>query len=127
MEGLGINMSSTEHTRDDDAENSPTPTSTLAVDASPELGDEQQQHVLHGNGGQGDHSGDGERADEEGGEAEEDEEPKLKYTRLTSSLGNVYRNGDATSAALVAGDKLVLGTHNGNIVFLPFVPIDMLN
>ena len=36
-----------------------------------------------------------------------DEEPKLKYTRLTSSLGAVYRNGDATSSFMAAGDKLV--------------------
>lgn len=36
-----------------------------------------------------------------------DDEPKLKYSRLTSSLGPVYRNGDATSSFLVAGDKMV--------------------
>jgi hypothetical protein len=40
-------------------------------------------------------------------EEEEDEEPKLKYARLTQHLGPVYRNGDATSAFLVAGDKMV--------------------
>ena len=40
-------------------------------------------------------------------EDEADEEPKLKYTRLTSSLAPVYRNGDATSTFLVAGDKMV--------------------
>lgn len=44
---------------------------------------------------------------EEDEEEEEDEEPKLKYARLTSSLGPVYRNGDATSAFMVAGDKMV--------------------
>jgi hypothetical protein len=44
-------------------------------------------------------------ADEDDDEA--DEEPKLKYSRLTSSLGPVYRNGDATSSFLVAGDKMV--------------------
>lgn len=37
----------------------------------------------------------------------EEEEPKLKYTRLTSTLGPVYRNGDATSSFMVAGDKMV--------------------
>lgn len=37
----------------------------------------------------------------------EDEEPKLKYARLTAHLLPVYRNGDATSAFLVAGDKMV--------------------
>lgn len=38
---------------------------------------------------------------------EEEGEPRLKYTRLTDTLGPVYRNGDATSAFTVAGDKLV--------------------
>ena len=45
--------------------------------------------------------------EEEDGEDEEEEEPKLKYTRLTGSLSSVYRGGDATSAFLVAGDKMV--------------------
>lgn len=45
--------------------------------------------------------------DDEGEEEEEEEEPKLKYARLTSYLAPVYRNGDATSAFLVAGDKMV--------------------
>jgi hypothetical protein len=51
--------------------------------------------------------------DDDDGESDDDdeddteEEPKLKYTRLTSSLGPVYRNGDATSAFMVAGDKMV--------------------
>ncbi|KAF2018335.1 vacuolar assembly protein-like protein [Aaosphaeria arxii CBS 175.79] len=53
--------------------------------------------------------------EDEDTEDEADEEPKLKYTRLTSSLGPVYRNGDATSTFLVAGDKMIVGTHNGNI------------
>lgn len=38
---------------------------------------------------------------------DEDEEPRLKYARLTTNLGSLYRNGDATSAFLVAGDKMV--------------------
>lgn len=46
---------------------------------------------------------DAEDEDDEGDE----EEPKLKYARLTSHLVPVYRNGDATSAFLVAGDKMV--------------------
>ena len=49
-------------------------------------------------------------ADEE--DEEEDEEPKLKYASLTKSQGAVYRNGDATSTFLVAGDKMV--THCTN-------------
>jgi hypothetical protein len=36
-----------------------------------------------------------------------DEEPKLKYSRLTSNLLPIYRNGDATSSFMVAGDKMV--------------------
>jgi hypothetical protein len=63
-------------------------------------------------------NGDGDTADEnetEGHESDEeedddedeDDEPKLKYARLTGSLGQVYRNGDATSTFLVAGDKMV--------------------
>ena len=50
----------------------------------------------------------GENEDEgEGSEGEEDEEPRLKYASLTKHLNPVYRNGDATSAFLVAGDKMV--------------------
>lgn len=47
-----------------------------------------------------------EEDDGEDEEDEEDDEPKLKYARLTGSLAAVYRNGDATSAFLVAGDKM---------------------
>lgn len=54
--------------------------------------------------------------DDEDEEDEEDDEPKLKYARLTQHMSAVYRNGDATSAFLVAGDKMIVGTHNGNIV-----------
>lgn len=47
--------------------------------------------------------------DEEASEddEDEDEEPRLKYASLTKHLKPVYRNGDATSAFLVAGDKMV--------------------
>lgn len=48
-----------------------------------------------------------ENEEEEDDEDEEDEEPKLKYASLTKSQGPVYRNGDAASAFLVAGDKMV--------------------
>ena len=53
------------------------------------------------------HESEGDDEGEEDTEDEAEEEPKLKYTRLTSSLGPVYRNGDATSTFLVAGDKMV--------------------
>lgn len=45
--------------------------------------------------------------DEEDESDEEDEEPRLKYAYLTKHLKSVYRNGDATSTFLVAGDKMV--------------------
>lgn len=44
---------------------------------------------------------------EEEDDSGEEEEPKLKYARMTGHLAPVYRNGDATSAFLVAGDKMV--------------------
>ncbi|TLD17132.1 uncharacterized protein PgNI_00747 [Pyricularia grisea] len=53
--------------------------------------------------------------DEDEDDDEEEEEPRLKYTRLTQNLGAVYKNGDATSSFLVAGDKMIIGTHSGNI------------
>jgi hypothetical protein len=40
-------------------------------------------------------------------EEEEEEEPRLKYAPLTKHLTSLYRNGDASSAFLVAGDKMV--------------------
>ncbi|KAL8640299.1 MAG: hypothetical protein Q9228_002764 [Teloschistes exilis] len=39
-------------------------------------------------------------------EEEEDEEPRLKYASVTKHIKPVYRNGDATSAFLVGGDKM---------------------
>lgn len=45
--------------------------------------------------------------DEEEDEDDEDEEPRLKYARLTQNLAGVYKNADATSSFLVAGDKMV--------------------
>ncbi|TDZ15273.1 Vacuolar protein sorting-associated protein 41-like protein [Colletotrichum orbiculare MAFF 240422] len=53
--------------------------------------------------------------DEDDEDDDEDDEPRLKYARLTQHLGPIYRNGDATSAFLVAGDKMIIGTHNGAI------------
>ncbi|CAI4215558.1 unnamed protein product [Parascedosporium putredinis] len=57
----------------------------------------------------------GDEDEEEDEEDDEDEEPTLKYARLTQHLRTVYRNGDATSSFLVAGDKMIVATHNGNI------------
>ncbi|KAK2772776.1 Vacuolar protein sorting-associated protein 41 [Emmonsiellopsis sp. PD_33] len=54
-------------------------------------------------------------SEEESDEEEEDDEPRLKYASLTKNINSVYRNGDATSSFLAAGDKMIVGTHNGNI------------
>nr|XP_036582120.1 vacuolar assembly [Colletotrichum truncatum]KAF6790780.1 vacuolar assembly [Colletotrichum truncatum] len=53
--------------------------------------------------------------DDDEDDDDEDEEPRLKYARLTQHLGPIYRNGDATSSFLVAGDKMIIGTHNGTV------------
>ena len=47
-----------------------------------------------------------EDAEDEDAEDEE-EEPQLKYASLTRAQGALYRNADAASAFLVAGDKMV--------------------
>lgn len=44
--------------------------------------------------------------DEEDDGQEEEEEPRLKYATLTKNVSSLYRNGDATSTFLVAGDKM---------------------
>jgi hypothetical protein len=53
----------------------------------------------------GETSDEGEDEEEDADGAEE--EPQLKYHRLTPNLSSVYRSGDATSCFLVSGDKMV--------------------
>ena len=53
--------------------------------------------------------------DEDEEEEEEEEEPRLKYAHLTKTVSQLYRGGDGASAFLAAGDKMVVGTLNGNI------------
>lgn len=57
---------------------------------------------------------------------DEEEEPRLKYTRLTRNLGGVYRNGDAVSASVVFGERMITGTHNGNIHILTLPSLSTL-
>lgn len=64
---------------------------------------QKDRQDAEGGRAQGGQEDDGE--DEEGDD--DDEEPRLKYARVTSSLGSLYRNGDATSTFLAAGDKMV--------------------
>jgi len=56
--------------------------------------------------------------EEEDDEEEEEEEPRLEYTSITKKLTAIYRNGDATSTFLVAGDKMVsfIGRIEGSTV-----------
>jgi len=69
----------------------------------PDDGDNEEDG--DGDGGRDDDSDDDNDSDVDS-DADGDE-PKLKYSRLTGALGPVYRNGDATSAFVVAGDKMV--------------------
>lgn len=50
---------------------------------------------------------DADEDEDENEDEDEEDEPRLKYTSLTKNLRLLYRNGDATSAFLVAGDKMV--------------------
>lgn len=88
----GTNESGEEHHRDD----RPTPTEDGQGSHN---GDEEDDHD--------DGDDDDEDEDEDSEEDEDDEEPRLKYAYLTKHLGSVYRNGDATSSFLTAGDKMV--------------------
>ena len=86
----GTNESGEEHHRDD----RPTPTE----DGQGSHNSDKEDH---------DDEDDDEDEDEDSEEDEDDEEPRLKYAYLTKHLGSVYRNGDATSSFLTAGDKMV--------------------
>jgi vacuolar protein sorting-associated protein 41 len=83
------------------------------AETSDDQGDTKNAKGKELEGGEGGDAADEETVDESDVEEEddddegEDDEPKLKYARLTSHLLPVYRNGDATSAFLVAGDKMV--------------------
>ena len=67
-----------------------------------------------------------EENDDDDDEEEEEGEPKLKYAKLTGSLTNLYRNGDSTSTFTIAGDKMVVGTHNGNVHILTMPALQTL-
>jgi hypothetical protein len=79
----------------------PKPKSSKAQSSEDEGDTDEEEEEEDGDDGE-DEEGD-EDEDDEG----EEEEPKLKYARLTPHLGPVYRNGDATSAFFVGGDKMV--------------------
>ncbi|CAG8269873.1 unnamed protein product [Penicillium salamii] len=92
-----------------------TPTDTLRSRSSTHTTQgtrDQSSRQSHSSSSNGDE--DDEEVDDEE-DSDEEEEPRLKYAYLTKHLGSVYRNGDATSSFLVAGDKMIVGTHNGNV------------
>ncbi|KAJ5925703.1 hypothetical protein N7454_008342 [Penicillium verhagenii] len=102
-------------------ENDATTRSRSPSDTNPHEHDRRHQSSEDESGGSDDGDEDeGEDAEET---EDEDEEPKLKYAYLSKHLGSVYRNGDATSTFLVAGDKMIVGTHNGviHVLLLPFL------
>lgn len=63
-----------------------------------------RRHQDSDNGSEGSGATEDQSSDDED---DEDDEPRLKYAYLTKHLGSIYRNGDATSTFLVAGDKMV--------------------
>ncbi|KAF9871259.1 vacuolar assembly [Colletotrichum karsti] len=102
---------------DNDGDGGPAPASVAGQKAEKKP---QDQHAEHEEEDDDEDDDDEEEDDDDDDEEDdddddEDEEPRLKYARLTQHLGPIYRNGDATSAFLVAGDKMIIGTHNGTI------------
>ncbi|KAK4497025.1 hypothetical protein PRZ48_011474 [Zasmidium cellare] len=67
--------------------------------------------------------------DEDDEEEEEEDEPKLKYAKLSDKLVSVYKastHGNSTSAFSVAGDKMVVGTHNGSVYVFGIPAMDSI-
>lgn len=86
----------------------------------PEGRHESEQHHDSDDGSEEDDGEDEEEEEDE--DEEEEEEPRLKYACLTRHLPSLYRNGDATSAFIVGGDKMVFSSNchdlsMGDIVF----------
>jgi vacuolar protein sorting-associated protein 41 len=59
-------------------------------------------------------------------EDDEDEEPRLKYANLTKNLGSLYKNGEMASSFFVAGEKLIIATHQGNINVLAMPTLETM-
>ena len=76
------------------------------ADQDESVDEEESTHVNNGKPENANRE-EGEASEGEASEEDEDEEPRLKYASLTKHLTPVYRNGDATSTFLVAGDKMV--------------------
>lgn len=87
-------------------EKSPAPTAANDArdDSTPQVTAEEQNNDEYQSEDVDEDEDDG---DEDEDDEDEDEEPRLKYGSLTKSVGALYRNGDATSASLLSGDKMV--------------------
>lgn len=72
----------------------------------PNTTDEDDENETETNGSDEDEEDEDEEDEDEDDEEDEDE-PKLKNARMTGYMTQLYRNGDATSSFLVAGDKMV--------------------
>lgn len=104
--------------RESDGESSPelSRVEPRPVDEETSEDESEGQEVTVGHGDDDGDEEDDDDDEEDEDEDDDDDEPKLKYARLTPHLSSVYRNGDMTSSFLVAGDKMITATHNGNIV-----------
>ena len=86
--------------------------SQLSQQSGSDDNDDSSNHSGDNHENSNDNEGNEEEAEEDDEEEEngsdgEDEEPRFKYANLTKNLGSLYRNGDATSSLLTAGDKMV--------------------
>ncbi|KAJ5174409.1 uncharacterized protein N7482_000286 [Penicillium canariense] len=108
--------------RDTSEHDTLTARSRSSSGANPDGREERHRDGDHDSGASDDHDEDEDDEEEEDSD-DEDEEPRLKYAYLTKHLGSVFRNGDATSTFLVAGDKMIIGTHNGvvHVLSLPLL------
>ena len=59
-------------------------------------------------------------------EDEEDTEPRLKYTKLTTHLSQVFKGKDSASACIASGDKFLVGTHSGSIYVYSLPSLELL-
>ena len=105
-EGLAMDAPGATSPDESAVERSSTDT-VLSRSSTDTIQETQDQSVQdsHSSSSSGDEEEDEEAGDED--DSDDDEEPRLKYAYLTKHLGSVYRNGDATSSFLVAGDKMV--------------------
>jgi hypothetical protein len=104
MDAPGATEPTEDAHQDNPAHDASVPQTTTDHSSRPEQpahGDDEDEE------GKGSEQAVAEEEEEEEDDDDDEEEPQLKYLYLTKSLGAVYRNGDATSSFLTAGDKMV--------------------